>query len=269
MGDRRCIQCDRQTTENCLIRTELGEAFVCKECTDENKLGNEREQENFEYNTRNGGSAAAAAAAAISSATTATAQASSNATETSSAVTGKGGEAADPARKSRTTRFKSKVMLASKSVTQGKSRRNIFKKTTPSRTPTASATTTTADCMFYKGTYFQVGDIVSLVDDEDDIYYAQIRALLQDAFCEKSAVISWLIPTRSSPDPNEKFDPSTYIIGPDEELARKLSCMEFVMNAPSTYYHDRTNPYPPVDHLQEDHCLSNYCGYIWTNMIKD
>lgn len=59
----------------------------------------------------------------------------------------------------------------------------------------------------------QIGDIVSLMDHKEDLYYAQIRGLLIDAYCEKSAIITWLIPTKSSPSPNERFDASTYLIG--------------------------------------------------------
>ena len=42
-----------------------------------------------------------------------------------------------------------------------------------------------------------MGDIVSVTDmEEGDIYYAQLRGFLIDQFAEKSAVISWLLPTR-------------------------------------------------------------------------
>lgn len=61
--------------------------------------------------------------------------------------------------------------------------------------------------------YMQVGDIVSLIGNNDNTYYAQVRGLLIDTYCEKSAFITWLIPTTSSPSPNERFDPSTYLIG--------------------------------------------------------
>lgn len=67
--------------------------------------------------------------------------------------------------------------------------------------------------VFSQGSYIQVGDIVSVSDFEDNIYYAQIRGLLVDTYCEKSAFITWLIPTQSSPPPNERFEPSTYLIG--------------------------------------------------------
>lgn len=106
------------------------------------------------------------------------------------------------------------------------------------------------------------------MDKNDDTYYAQIRGLMVDTYCEKSAYLTWLIPTQSSPPPNIKFEPSTYIVGPDEDLARKLSCMEFVMNAPSTYYMNRDNPYPvPDSYLTSEN--SDFSGaFIWKNMIE-
>lgn len=235
----KCIQCGSQTS---LLwrQIELGE--ICNTCFFEvNKLASSQEPESYEYNTRNGG--AGGQNNALSNA-----------------------ESKKVRKSTRSTRFKTN--LVNLKMTQGKSRRNIFKKT-PFKAPSVTATTTTANSLFYKGTYFQIGDIVSLLDDKDDTYYAQIRGLMQDSFCEKSAVLTWLIPTTSSPDPNEKFDASTYLIGPEEELARKLSCLMFVMHAPSNYYHDKTTPYPPPDIMQEDNQLSRYCGFVWTNMMNE
>lgn len=76
------------------------------------------------------------------------------------------------------------------------------------------------------------------------------------------------MPTQASPDPNQKFEPSTYIIGPDEDLARKLSCMEFVMNAPSTYYKNKNNPYPVPDNYETAENSEFSGGFIWQNMIE-
>ena len=43
------------------------------------------------------------------------------------------------------------------------------------------------------------------------MFYAQIQALLQDQYCEKSAVITWLLPTTAS-DP-DNYEPATNILG--------------------------------------------------------
>ena len=59
--------------------------------------------------------------------------------------------------------------------------------------------------------YWQSGDLVSVMDHDGGIYYAQIRGFLEDQYCEKSAVINWLIPTTASP--KDSFDPATYILG--------------------------------------------------------
>ncbi|ESO93483.1 hypothetical protein LOTGIDRAFT_178504 [Lottia gigantea] len=66
--------------------------------------------------------------------------------------------------------------------------------------------------------------------------------ILQDQYNEKSAVITWLLPTQSSP--SDRFDPSTYILGPEEDLPRKLEFMEFVCHAPSDYFRAKNAPYP-------------------------
>lgn len=51
-----------------------------------------------------------------------------------------------------------------------------------------------------------------MIDEEDGKpYFAQIRGFIQDQYCEKSAALTWLIPTQSSP--RDHFDPGTYILG--------------------------------------------------------
>lgn len=55
-----------------------------------------------------------------------------------------------------------------------------------------------------------------------------------------------------------------YDLGPDEDFPRKLSCLEFVMHAPSNYYHNKTMPYPPPD--LDDYNTRAPGGFIWTNI---
>lgn len=148
----------------------------------------------------------------------------------------------------------------------GRSRRFIFKKN-PMKAPAITVTTRTVETLFHNNIYYQIGDIVSLMDAKDNVYYAQIHGLQIDSYCEKSAYITWLIPTTSSPPPKQRFDPATYLIGLEEDIPRKLSCMEFVMHAPSSYYLDRRNPYPrpdcwgPENTSQEDNS-----NFIWANI---
>lgn len=49
-----------------------------------------------------------------------------------------------------------------------------------------------------------------------------------------------------SPPAEESFDPSTYVIGPEEDLPRKLEYFTFVMHAPDDYFYYRKAPYPTV-----------------------
>ncbi|XP_028163932.1 GATA zinc finger domain-containing protein 1 [Ostrinia nubilalis] len=163
----------------------------------------------------------------------------------------------------RSTRYKPKTPApapAKPPAPRGRGRRSIFKRQ-PVKAPTATATVVTSDSVFYQGSYMQVGDIVSVTDLEGDIYYAQIRGFMTDQYCEKSAVLTWLLPTKASPPPEKGFDPATYIIGPEEELARKLDSMEFVMHAPSDYYKASNSPYPLIDSE-----VNHYTGYIWTSL---
>ena len=78
--------------------------------------------------------------------------------------------------------------------TKGKSRRIIFKKSA-TRAPGAVARAVTSDRVYYKGQYFTKGDIVSVEDMDGSVYYAQLRGFLTDQYCEKSGVITWLLPT--------------------------------------------------------------------------
>ncbi|XP_032521964.2 GATA zinc finger domain-containing protein 1 [Danaus plexippus] len=163
----------------------------------------------------------------------------------------------------RSTRYKAKGPTVNQSkppAPRGRGRRSIFKRQ-PLKAPTATATVVASESVFFKGTYIQVGDIVSMIDIDGGTYYAQIRGFLTDQYCEKSAVVTWLLPTQASPPPDQSFDPATYIIGPEEDLPRKLEYMEFVMHAPSDYYKSSTSPYPLTDRE-----LNNHSGFIWTSM---
>lgn len=126
---------------------------------------------------------------------------------------------------------------------KGKSRRIIFKKSA-TRAPTSVAKAVTSERVYYRGQYYAKGDIVSLEDEDGSVYYAQLRGFLTDQYCEKSGVITWLLPTVHSPPPEDKFDPSTYVIGPEEDLPRKLEYLTFVMHAPDDYFYYRKAPYP-------------------------
>lgn len=166
----------------------------------------------------------------------------------------------------RSTRFKTKV-TRQKSSGKTSRRSNIFKAARPNKTPlNICAETKTKTHVFHEGFYYQVGDIVSVMC-RGKKYYAQIRGLISDTFCEKSAVLSWLLPTTSSPDPNESFDPSTYLIGLEEDIPRRIAnAMEYVMSAPSSYFYSRTEPYGKPEELADGLYDKSRKGFVWSNV---
>ncbi|XP_050067421.1 uncharacterized protein LOC126556238 [Anopheles maculipalpis] len=152
---------------------------------------------------------------------------------------------------------------------RSKSRRTFMKKV-PIKSPQEIASTKTVSKVQDDNTWYQLGDIVSIVDTQDNTYYAQIRGLLVDAYNEKSAVITWLLPTTASPPPNEAFDPATYLAGPDEDLPRRLTYMNFVMHAPSNYYSDRNNPYPRPERFGPSNTTqSDNRNYVWASISRN
>ncbi|XP_010226487.1 PREDICTED: GATA zinc finger domain-containing protein 1 [Tinamus guttatus] len=158
----------------------------------------------------------------------------------------------------RNTKYKSAPAAEKKVSTKGKGRRHIFKLKNPIKAPESVSTIITAESIFYKGVYYQIGDVVSVVDEQDGrTYYAQIRGFIQDQYCEKSAALTWLIPTQASP--KDCFDAASYIIGPEEDLPRKMEYLEFVCHAPSEYFKSRSSPFPTVPTRPEK-------GYIWTHV---
>merc|ERR1712018_251026 len=85
---------------------------------------------------------------------------------------------------------------------------------------------------------------MGVVDIEGGVYYAQLKGFLTGQYCEKSGIITWLLPTTQSPSPESGFDPATYVIGPEEDLPRKLDYFTFVMHAPDDYFYYKNAPYP-------------------------
>lgn len=164
----------------------------------------------------------------------------------------------------RSTRYKKSN---NKQKTKSNSRRNLLKKGNCSKTPLLEcAQSKTATHVFHEGSYIQIGDIVSM-QCKGKTYYAQIRNFLIDSFNEKSAVISWLIPSRSSPNPNEEFDASTYLIGLEEDIPRRIEAMQFVQNAPSNYFKSNADPFPKPSIYEDDlYDSKNKSGYVWTSI---
>ncbi|KAJ8273310.1 hypothetical protein GJAV_G00100120 [Gymnothorax javanicus] len=142
--------------------------------------------------------------------------------------------------------------------TKGKGRRHIFKLKNPIKAAESVSTIITSESVFHKGVYFQIGDVIKVTDEDDGKpYYAQIRGFVQDQYCEKSAALTWLIPTQASP--KDHFDPSTYIVGPEEDLPRKMEYLDFVCHAPSEYFKSRSCPFPTIPVGPEK-------GYLWMHI---
>uniref|UniRef100_A0A1A8I049 GATA zinc finger domain-containing protein 1 n=1 Tax=Nothobranchius kuhntae TaxID=321403 RepID=A0A1A8I049_NOTKU len=157
----------------------------------------------------------------------------------------------------RSTKYKAPAS-EKKVSTKGKGRRHIFKLKNPIKAPESVATIITSESIFYKGVYYQVGDVIKVIDEEDGKpYYAQIRGFVQDQYCEKSAALTWLIPTQASS--SDQFNPGTYIVGPEEDLPRKMEYLEFVCHAPSEYFKSQSSPFPTIPICPEK-------GYIWTHI---
>uniref|UniRef100_A0A1B6I295 GATA zinc finger domain-containing protein 1 n=1 Tax=Homalodisca liturata TaxID=320908 RepID=A0A1B6I295_9HEMI len=143
---------------------------------------------------------------------------------------------------------------------KGKGKRNVFKKTMPIKLQKSKSCFTTVSWALHKGTLYRIGDIVSVNDEEGDTYYCQIKGLMMDEYCQKSASITWLIPTYDdSPYVREGFDALTFVAGPDDDLPRSLDCFEFVMHAPSDYF-KANSPFPTGLSQPKG------SGYIWRRL---
>ena len=65
-----------------------------------------------------------------------------------------------------------------------------------------------------QGSYWQIGDVVAVTDiDDGEKYYAQLRGFLEDQYYQKSAVITWLVPSPHGHSAQSGFDPSLYVAG--------------------------------------------------------
>lgn len=134
--------------------------------------------------------------------------------------------------------------------TASRSRRTIFKcKRKPYKSPEGFATVVASDKIYHKGILFQVGDVVSIEDIDGSVYFAQLRGFLQDEYAQKSAVITWLIPTVPKP---KQFDPCLFLPGPEEDTPRPMECVEFVCRAPSDLFKEHRRHPPFVIPKQPD-----------------
>ena len=59
---------------------------------------------------------------------------------------------------------------------------------------------------------------------------------------------------------SQGFDAATYIVGPEEELPRRLECFTFVMHAPDDYFYYRHAPYPTKSHAPDQEYVLTRLG---------
>ncbi|KAL7061508.1 hypothetical protein AAHC03_01643 [Spirometra sp. Aus1] len=126
------------------------------------------------------------------------------------------------------------------SYSKSHSRRQILKRDPkPLSAPTAFIRLETRT--FHKGLWLHVGDIVSLDDVEGGTYYAQLRGILIDRSEDVYVVLTWLVPTTEAC--GTTFDPTTYVIGMEEDIPRHIDCCSFVSRCPSDYFKPMSSPY--------------------------
>jgi len=101
----------------------------------------------------------------------------------------------------------------------------------------------TSDYICFKGQIFQKGDIVSIVDSEDNnIYYAQCLIFLTDKHYKKYVGYNWLAPREDKLFfPGEMFVPSKYKIAFSDDIFHCIETINFVCHAPTDYYLENRN----------------------------
>lgn len=141
--------------------------------------------------------------------------------------------------------------------TKGHSKRITFKQKAPLKGTSVAPAVTVSDFVFYQGQYFQTGDIIHVIDEDDGCkYYAQCRSFLTNIFCQKSVVLTWLLPLRTLEE-DESFQPHLFYLGPEEDFARNIDYVTFVCHAPSDYYVIPKSPFPVIPFAKKRNYVSS------------
>jgi len=149
-----------------------------------------------------------------------------------------------------------KGSMASFSSRTGCSKRTTeFKRRLPLKSPEMPATFRTVQCVYHQDSFFKLGDIVRLYDEdetEDEAlpYFAQISGLMVDQFAEKYAALTWLLPTKCAPA-DGSFHPDHFILGPTEAYPRPLACCVLERPAPSNFDQKFFGQAPPFSLLKQ------------------
>ncbi|CAH8539222.1 unnamed protein product [Schistosoma mattheei] len=120
---------------------------------------------------------------------------------------------------------------------KSRSRRHVLKRETQ-KLGNPPALISLRNCVYHENVWYHVGDIVSLLDVDGEVFYAQIRGNKSLLIC---CFLTWLIPTSGCRD--EEFRPSDYIIGMEEDVLRDLRCCKLVCRCPSDYFQPIASPY--------------------------
>ncbi|VDK57294.1 unnamed protein product [Anisakis simplex] len=112
-------------------------------------------------------------------------------------------------------------------------RTSLFKSNRPVKAPSSRATIRTHDSIWdSEGRLIQLGDIVSIVDDEDGLpYFAQIRGIITDTHGDQCVVLNWLIPTDTAFDAHQ-FDAQHFAHAISDDNLYPLEVCTFIQTAP-------------------------------------
>jgi len=97
---------------------------------------------------------------------------------------------------------------------------------------------TTLSNVRYNSINYEVGDIVSLVDAEDnEEYFAQCISFRIDSYQRKTVCYQWLFPDPATSWQKEQgFVPNKFKIGPSDNLFHPIESIQFVCSAPTNYF---------------------------------
>jgi hypothetical protein len=145
-------------------------------------------------------------------------------------------------------RLRNKV-LTKQPPPRGRNRRTIIRRNNTQLLARGVPTTAgTAACksIFHRGVYYQEGDIVTILGEDEEEYYCQIKSIMRDHNFIACANLRWLIPRAGYTGPLVPFDPANFEVCEgvlDQNFS--LDCVEFVMHCPHDYYYEH-----PVTFLQ-------------------
>uniref|UniRef100_A0A915HMY4 GATA zinc finger domain-containing protein 1 n=1 Tax=Romanomermis culicivorax TaxID=13658 RepID=A0A915HMY4_ROMCU len=118
------------------------------------------------------------------------------------------------------------------SLTKSKGKKSARKQSFPQRSTCREVVETkTVTSLWHNGSILKLDDIIRAMDETDNLYYyAQIRGLVRDGFCNRFAALTWLLPKRpfAPYESSTRFDRSHFVLGPEDETLYDLNALEYV-----------------------------------------